>query len=624
MALVLRPVSSLATPTAITAAVTSTAEDAADAAASAAAAEATAANLPGTVGPLVAEAIASDPDFSEAAEVAVSAKVVELGVPTIVQSDDPSTDLTTAITDSAGKNNLIAWNELNEVSRLKITTAVRTYLQQGSLSVNTGSDSPGSIEITDESGRFVLIGFDDTYAVDRVRFTQRARDSMFAVARPTIRPLPTATETQMLAIMNLCARYQLNTWMPSQAAAWGAVPYAFGGDWQDKIRPPAMCAHGLGVLLASGAYNATVTGVSEASARTQCRDLIASLLQRHKANGGTWGGNEPPWAETDDTSTGDPSWQTAMWAFLTASAGWLTWVDLNTTDRTQLVAMVVWEANRFLKYRPKFWRAPDGTVNAGYSGDSKSEEMMWNTQIISLALAVDPQNANATGWTAKLIEMAAASTALQAENTSEENVHGTAVRDLINGFNIQDNGSMVNHGIVHPGYTRSVSSLLAGASVIAVAGKRVPAALFRNVPLMYWSVTDYAWPTPPNLAPGGPSYKSDGTIYYPQGSDWGLSRIVDMAQFDVMVAVYGVDTQSTQPATYWAGLHLAAVAAQQARGTDGAIYQAGDDEIYTWRENLAFGQLATAYLAVLAGKGSRPPISNAHPTMLASQNRNIG
>jgi hypothetical protein len=59
------------------------------------------------------------------------------------------------------------------------------------------------------------------------------------------------------------------------------------------------------------------------------------------------------------------------------------------------------------------------------------------------------------------------------------------------------------------------------AATLSLAGLPTPRAAFHNSRLMWQGLTVKEFPSPPYAPPGGVSFRPDGTVYFPQGNDWG-------------------------------------------------------------------------------------------------------
>src|SRR5690606_14105697 len=134
-----------------------------------------------------------------------------------------------------------------------------------------------------------------------------------------------------------------------------------GGVGEGSIRPPGSEALALATSVATGVYDPEVTGFSEQHARDVAIRLLTSIAYYHRVNSPNGWGN---------------AWQSALWAYNAAFAGWLLWDDLAPDDRRLVERMVVAEADRFLHYEVPYYQAPDGTVIT--PGDTKAEENAWN------------------------------------------------------------------------------------------------------------------------------------------------------------------------------------------------------------------------------------------------------
>lgn len=158
----------------------------------------------------------------------------------------------------------------------------------------------------------------------------------------------------------------------------------FGVETKGGIRPPSQHVYSLAVALATGAYDASVTGVSREQAVIRAVTIVKSLAKDHVANGGIG----RPWGD---------HWQSAQWASKTAVSGWLLWDHMDARDREYVGKMIEHEANRFLDVVPP-------AANAQYISDTKAEENGWNAAGIQAACALMPKHPNFAAWRKKAIE----------------------------------------------------------------------------------------------------------------------------------------------------------------------------------------------------------------------------
>lgn len=420
--------------------------------------------------------------------------------------------------------------------------------------------------------------------------TQAAVDDLAASLDPVV--------VAAASMANQAVKYMLGTYIPS--AFPGTAPItSFGGTGETSIRPPAEAASGIASLIAAGRYDPAITGVAEATATAQAVRLATSIAATHLSNGGVWGGqeNSPP-----STMAG---WQQAYWAYAAGSAAWLLWAHLSAGQRTQVTAMVVWEANRMIPLVPPYWKDTGGTEVT--PGDTKFEEIAWNAAVVMLALLVVPTHTNRDKWLAKLAEMGLATTAIPADLVDTRPINGLVPATFLQGTNVNANGTIINHNRVHPDYMASACLTSWGAlAMYARAGVPVPAVVLRHAELIYGSLSTVDFDPASYLLPGGTMYPKDGDdfVYYPQGNDWGTSRAAATALFDVLARAYSWDTTAARTADYWAQTHLARCIEMQARSTTGQTYITPDEDTYSGRETWV---AVHAGLAVLTA--TSPPVT---------------
>lgn len=353
----------------------------------------------------------------------------------------------------------------------------------------------------------------------------------------------------------------------------------FGGTAEANIRYPAMEAFGLAISIKTGIYDPAVTGVTLADAKTKTLKMIKSLGYRHKSNiSGGWG----------------DAWQSAHWAFMAAYAGWMMWSDLSATDQEYLRKMIEYESNRFNNYAVPYYR--DRAGNIIYSGDSKIEENVWNADAIALAACMMPNHQNYNIWMSKVVELFISATARPQDINSTEMLHGKTVGQWLNGSNIETNGAVINHGIIHPIYM-AINDMIEAQSIFRMALKDSPLACKFNVKYLYQALVDVDFPSPPYNSPGGTLYRDGSyTLYYPQGSDWGTEIYDVFSNIDIAARAFGYDELVAQKGSYWEPLHVQKNLDQQNRFTDGHTYLSSAENSYGGREEAVAQRAGWAYL----------------------------
>jgi hypothetical protein len=379
-------------------------------------------------------------------------------------------------------------------------------------------------------------------------------------------------------ILQRSDRYTLRTWVPATYGTQTGTYLGFGGTGEPQIRPPAAAAFGLAVSLATGAYDPAVTGTTAAAARATCARLVRSLAFRHRSNSpGGWGWN----------------FQSNLWAALAAQAAWLVLDDLTAEQRAMVARMVVDEADWRISQPIPYWRNRSGTEVT--PGDTKADESSWNAMVLQAAVTMLPLHPHRGAWLLRCRKLMISAYSRSRDLTSHEVVDGIDISSFLAGWNINSDGTLVNHNRIHPDYMCTTSHNLQAVCLFALAGHAPPQAAFHNVDVVYSALTDRVFAAPPFAAPGGTIYiPASGDLYYPQGNDWGTRRRMQAATTDAMMSAFG----RSAAAADWARRHGAEVARMQARSTTGQTYQATSEDTYPGREQWIAMHAGWAWLAL--------------------------
>jgi hypothetical protein len=404
--------------------------------------------------------------------------------------------------------------------------------------------------------------------------------SPWGLTRPDLRgAVPTGPVADLFrGILQRSDKYCLRTWYPQQYGQQTGTYLDFGGTDESAIRPAAAAAFGLAVSLSTGAYDPTTTGVASADARAVCVKLARSLAYRHRHTAaGGWG-----W-----------QWQSNMWAALAAQAAWLV-ADGLTAQQQRIVAdMVVDEADWRLSQVIPFWKNRAGVELT--PGDSKAEESSWNAMLLQAAVVMLPAHPHRGAWLLNCRKLMISAFSSEADLTSNEVVDGINVSRFLNGWNLNRDGTVVNHDRLHPDYMTTVLQDLQAVCLFALAGYAPPQSSFHNADVVYSGLTSKTFASPPYAAPGGTIYRPNlPDLYYPQGNDWGTGRRMHVAALDVMMGAFG----RVAGAFDWAQLHGGEVARMQRRSTTGQTYIAAGEDTYPGREQWVAQHAAWAWLSL--------------------------
>ncbi|WP_420113971.1 LamG-like jellyroll fold domain-containing protein [Pseudactinotalea sp.] len=335
------------------------------------------------------------------------------------------------------------------------------------------------------------------------------------------------------------------------------------------LRGVGMAAVSTAILLATGTYSAEDTGVAESEARERIVRLVSSAAAEHRAN--TTGGWGPETAQ----------WQASLWAYYNAFAAWLLWEEFSPQQQTCVSNMVALEANAMPD--PEYYRNADGVIIR--PGNTQAEENAWRSSLSGLASIMMPTAPSSAEWRDDALALSIAAWATPEDLAAGGSVNGRPLADVLDGSNVESDGTVENHNLMHPIYMLAFDQSVNNALAQQLTGQLPATAFFHNIDLTYHAFVDLTFDAPPWRAPGGTIYVPDSRdIYYPDGNDWGSTFPLYFAQADVIAASFGLDSGVSTPADTWAMAHLEHAVELQDRFDDGRTYLDNSESNYGIRE----------------------------------------
>ncbi|MEV5809776.1 twin-arginine translocation signal domain-containing protein [Streptomyces parvulus] len=403
---------------------------------------------------------------------------------------------------------------------------------------------------------------------------------------------------RIAAILAGSARYLIGPWYAATYTRYLPDGYIdLKGTDERAVRLPAMAAVAAATALVTGTYDGRTLSAANATVRTQ--NLIRTLSARHGAN------------NADSATSWGGGWQTALWAYYTALAGWLLWDRLDAACKQHLAAMLVWEANRLTtgdgvhligrSGEQLYMTRRDGTVVT--AGDSKAEEDNWSAAALSLAAVMMPHHRNADRWKRRNVELLLAAAARPADLGDRRKINGIRLSTWLRGTNIADDGTLQNHNRLHPLYMVAFDQSLYQGFVFGLANRAAPRAALHNIRQTYTALVCKQFPLPDGTTTA--IYRAGSPeIYYPEGNDWGTHFPFYFANFDLLVSLTGQDRGINPPAAEWERLHSDAQLALMSRFTDGRTYGAGGENTYYGREHRIGVMAGQSFLTLFLARNS--------------------
>ena len=346
-----------------------------------------------------------------------------------------------------------------------------------------------------------------------------------------------------------------------------------GRQAHDVVRPGCSASFGLAVVLRTGVFDEQAVGVSEEEALARTVRLIKAVVAAHDGVGWKY------------------PWQSAFWAAYVCHGAWMLWDDLDDATQEQVATIVEFEANRFITpgYRVPYWN--------GRGGDTKAEENAWNTTILQLACAMMPGHPNVPRWKEVCSRLMISAYACQEDMQCDVVLDNRPVKDWLDGYNARDDGTVVNHGFIHPDYMCCVIFSVQSYLTQSLAGQPVPEAADFRAASVYRVFVTHNWPSPPYKEPGGTIYVPDqAEVYFPEGTDWFAGMISMYYLMDCCADALDWDSDLPRPASHWMRLRAAEMLKRQARHADRRHFAPGEFRGYPGREQQFIRLLSGAFL----------------------------
>ncbi|MFL6117969.1 MAG: cell wall-binding repeat-containing protein [Catenulispora sp.] len=394
------------------------------------------------------------------------------------------------------------------------------------------------------------------------------------------------TGQELAGILRNSSRYLAANWYPNTykgVASDGYLNLDIPGAIPEQVfRLPGMAALSIATAAKLSDWDAG-SGISADEAANRAATLVRALAHRYYLNNSLIG-----------VSTWGNSWQSPLWAFYTGQAAWLVWDKLSPAERDDVARMLANEADRltsgndvFLSSDPAsqqlFQYKRDGTDVT--PGDTKAEEDSYDAQLLGLAVAMMPNHPHAADWQRRNEDLLIATAAMPQDLTNGNTVNGRQLSSWLQGYNLQDDGTLQNHNILHPLYMTALDQSLQQVGTFALAGQCAPLAVAVNVDKLYPALTKQTTfdraPDPNNPSQYAPAIKMSAPIYqstsdpkinYPQGNDWGTQFPAYYGSFDALVGVYGFGGGNATNANDNATTHLKAEQGLQSRFNTGQTY----------------------------------------------------
>ncbi len=293
------------------------------------------------------------------------------------------------------------------------------------------------------------------------------------------------------------------------------------GSNEQGVRPNADLSMICAFLYKYGQGKVTLpSGVTWADVNKMARKSLIFAYSTHKANklktcaaGDYWG----------STSGTDYVWESSLWSMSVAYSAYFQYDSLTTTQKQYVANLVKAECNYEL----------NRTIPTGFSGDTKAEENGWETNILSCALGLYPNDALAPQWYDRLRAFAI-NCYSQIDDATDATVidpdyNSKTVKDLYIGKNLFDDYTLQNHNYFHSSYQNVVMQELGEGflamklfqtGMIGTEKWKTNALLHNDQKVMDNVLNELAL--------------ADGELAMPNGNDWSLFLYDQITSYTTM------------------------------------------------------------------------------------------
>ncbi len=322
----------------------------------------------------------------------------------------------------------------------------------------------------------------------------------------------TDMQQDLLQMLAHSLEYARNIWYDCQApnnkeeACGYFKANSAGQSNEDGVRTNADFSMICAFLYQYGKDKVTLpAGISWETVKDMAMKSLVFGYSTHKANKFKITSDNKYWGSV---SNADHVWESSLWATSLAYASYFLREELSETQKSYIYNMIKAECNYEL----------ERNIPTGYDGDTKAEENGWETNILSCALGLYPNDVLAPQWFARLRSFAVNcySHIDDSENTTviDPEYDNKTVQDLYVGKNLYDDFTLQNHNYFHTSYQNVVMQEL-GESHLALHLFQGANPKWKTNALMHnnQSVMDEVLC---RLA------LADGELAMPNGNDWSM------------------------------------------------------------------------------------------------------
>lgn len=194
-----------------------------------------------------------------------------------------------------------------------------------------------------------------------------------------------------------------------------------------------------------------------------------------------------------------------------------------------------------------------------------------------------PEHPHYERWMQKNIELQLSAYAMPEDARKTDVIDGMALNKVLKGSNMNSDGTVVNHNILHPDYMSAFMLNAINVWIYKLAGKEGLHSSLFNGDVVYAALAE-------RLFNGKTMYqkttdgKASPQIYFPEGNDWGGKRQANYWLMDIMAHLFGWDRNMSVKGLEWASARNEEMIYMLNRDTTGQYYQDIKEDKFPSRE----------------------------------------
>ena len=266
--------------------------------------------------------------------------------------------------------------------------------------------------------------------------------------------------------------------------------------------------------------------------------------------------------------------------------------------------MLVHEADRFIDYKVPYYQDKTGHIIT--PGDTKAEENAWNSNILTIACDMLPEHPHFQRWWEKNRELQISAYARPSDLKSGKTVDGVVLSKILQGSNMNEDGTVVNHNRIHPDYMVAFMHNATNVLLDRLAHRPILESSIHNGNIIYQALTSHPFGMQQRtIYCRDENGNATSRMYFPEGNDWGTGRQANYWLMDVLAHEFRFDRGISPCAYDWAATRTDIMLNKMQQNQSGRYFNNKKENSFDSAEEFFAAQIAWGYLALWLGENAK-------------------